>query len=128
MHLTLEFINEKTKGFKPELAIVLGSGLGAFCEGLCGISIPYCDIPGFSPTKVKGHKGELLFCEIYGKKRICKKTVDGYHAENSGKNSACIAGCVPGNHQQSQNINQSNIGGIIFADVKDYKSKSRCGN
>ena len=67
-------------------------------------------------------------CEIYGKKRICKKTVDGYHAENSGKNSACIAGCVPGNHQQSQNINQSNIGGIIFADVKDYKSKSRCGN
>lgn len=70
MHLTLEFINEKTKGFKPELAIVLGSGLGAFCEGLCGISIPYCDIPGFSPTKVKGHKGELLFCEIYGKKCV----------------------------------------------------------
>ena len=47
MHLTLEFINEKTKGFKPELAIVLGSGLGAFCEGLCGISIPDCDIQGF---------------------------------------------------------------------------------
>lgn len=67
MHLTLEFIKEKIKDFKPELAIVLGSGLGAFCDGLDGISIPYGDIPGFSPAKVKGHKGELLFCNIHGK-------------------------------------------------------------
>ena len=61
MRETLEFIKSKINDFKPELAIVLGSGLGAFCEGLEGIAIPYSQIKGFAPSTVKGHKGELLF-------------------------------------------------------------------
>lgn len=70
MQETLNFINEQIKDFKPEVAIVLGSGLGAFCDGLDGISIPYSKIPGFAPSTVKGHKGELLFCEINSKKCV----------------------------------------------------------
>lgn len=65
---TLNFINSKTNNFQPEIAIVLGSGLSVFCEGLEGISIKYSDIPHFGTTSVMGHKGELLFCEIEGKK------------------------------------------------------------
>ena len=67
MRETLEFIKSKINDFKPELAIVLGSGLGAFCEGLEGITIPYSQIKGFAPSTVKGHKGELLFCEVENK-------------------------------------------------------------
>ena len=70
MQDTINFIRSKIGDFKPELAIVLGSGLGAFCDNLEGIRIPYADITGFAPSKVKGHKGELLFCEIRSKKAV----------------------------------------------------------
>ncbi len=70
MRKTIDFIKNKTGDFKPESAIVLGSGLGAFCDSLEGIKIPYADIPGFAPSTVKGHKGELLFCEINSKKFV----------------------------------------------------------
>ena len=70
MQETINFLIKKTNDFKPETAIVLGSGLGAFCDNLEGISIPYGEIPGFVPSTVKGHKGELLFCEIFGKRCV----------------------------------------------------------
>lgn len=70
MQETLDFIKNEIKDFKPELAIVLGSGLGAFCEGLEGITIPYSKIPGFGSSSVKGHKGELLFANVCGKKTV----------------------------------------------------------
>ena len=65
---TLDFINSKTNNFQPEIAIVLGSGLSVFCENLEGISIKYSEIPHFGTSSVLGHKSELLFCEIDGKK------------------------------------------------------------
>lgn len=65
---TLNFINSKTNNFQPEIAVVLGSGLSAFCENLSGISIKYSDIPHFGTSSVLGHKSELLFCEIDNKK------------------------------------------------------------
>jgi purine-nucleoside phosphorylase len=46
----------------PSVGLVLGSGLGAFGDGLSGrIGIPYPEIPHFPvPTGVAGHKGEVL--------------------------------------------------------------------
>ena len=38
---TLNFLNQKTDNFKPQIVIVLGSGLGVFSQGLDGIKIPY---------------------------------------------------------------------------------------
>ena len=53
---------------KPEVAIVLGSGLGNFEEQIdIDIRIPYEDIPHFPPATVKGHSGELIFGTIHGK-------------------------------------------------------------
>jgi len=43
------------------VAIVLGSGLGAFAEELADATrIPYSEIPGFAHTTVEGHTGQLV--------------------------------------------------------------------
>jgi purine-nucleoside phosphorylase len=55
----------------PDLAIVLGSGLGALGEGpeaRSGLSIPFTDLPGFPAQTVVGHGGKLVFCELENKK------------------------------------------------------------
>ncbi len=68
MDKALNFIKEKTGGFAPEIALVLGSGLGGFTDGTDGISVSYGEIEGFVPSTVQGHKGSLFFCEHSGKK------------------------------------------------------------
>jgi purine-nucleoside phosphorylase len=45
----------------PDVAIVLGSGLGGFAESLEDrLAVPYGDIPGWPPSKVVGHAGQLV--------------------------------------------------------------------
>lgn len=59
--------------FVPELAIVLGSGLGALAESpeaRAGLSVPFLDIPGFPAPTVAGHGGKLVFCEFEGRKVV----------------------------------------------------------
>lgn len=68
MESTVKFIEEKVKGFKPEIGIILGSGLGELADEYCDMGIPYSEIPGFISSTVKGHKGRLVFAEISGKK------------------------------------------------------------
>lgn len=70
MQETIDFINKKTNGFKPEVGIILGSGLGDFVNNFKSISIPYSEIPGFEASSVQGHAGKLLFTEINGKKTV----------------------------------------------------------
>lgn len=62
----LESIREKTD-FKPEVGIVLGSGLGAFGERIKIVdTIEYSDIEGFPVSTVKGHKGRYVFGYVGG--------------------------------------------------------------
>ena len=70
MQNTIEFIREKTNNFKPEIAIVLGSGLGELADEYCDYAIPYNEIPDFIKSTVHGHKGRLVFAEIQGKKVV----------------------------------------------------------
>ena len=70
MQSTVEFINEKTNNFKPEIGIILGSGLGEFADEHCDTAISYNDIPNFVKSTVQGHKGRLVFAEIAGKKVV----------------------------------------------------------
>lgn len=61
-------IREKTD-FVPEVALVLGSGLGDYADGVKVVAeIPYSEIKGFPVSTVEGHDGTLIFCEINGKK------------------------------------------------------------
>lgn len=57
--------------FKPEIAIVLGSGLGEFAEKInTHCTIHYSEIPDFPISTAPSHKGEFVFGEIEGKKVV----------------------------------------------------------
>ena len=59
-----KFILAKTK-LRPKVGIVLGSGLGAFADGLVSATrIPYNRIPGFPPSTVEGHSGRLAIGKV----------------------------------------------------------------
>lgn len=70
MEKTIEFIQKQIKDYKPEIGIILGSGLGDFADNLEGVRVKYSDIPGFETSTVAGHKGQLVFAEVNGKKAV----------------------------------------------------------
>jgi purine-nucleoside phosphorylase len=48
-------------GRAPRVAVVLGSGLGPLADDVqAAVRIPYAEIPGFPPSRVAGHAGELV--------------------------------------------------------------------
>lgn len=48
--------------FKPSVALVLGSGLGAFADEIEVVqTLDYRDIDGFPTSTVEGHKGRFVF-------------------------------------------------------------------
>ena len=56
-------------GDTPDVAIVLGSGLGDFADGLAGsVTIPYGDIPNWPASAVIGHAGKLVMGTLGGKR------------------------------------------------------------
>ena len=55
-----QFILQCTK-LKPRIALVLGSGLGAFADSLSDSTrIPYAEIPAFPRSTAIGHAGQLV--------------------------------------------------------------------
>ena len=57
----LESVRKKID-FKPEVALILGSGLGDFADGIkIEQTIDYTEIEGFPVSTVKGHKGRFVF-------------------------------------------------------------------
>ena len=55
-----EFIRSRT-ALRPEIALVLGSGLGDFAESMTeAVRIPYGDIPHFPRSTAIGHAGRLV--------------------------------------------------------------------
>lgn len=66
-----EFIKEKIGAFKPEVAVVLGSGLGDVFNGAEIIAdINYSDIPDFPVSTVSGHKGRFIFLRLENKNLV----------------------------------------------------------
>jgi len=54
-------------GLRPTLAIVLGSGFHHVPQKVAGgEQIPYAAVPGFLPTGVSGHSGEVVFGKLAG--------------------------------------------------------------
>ena len=54
--------------FKPEIALVLGSGLGDYADTAVEVhsTIDYADIEGFPKSTVEGHKGRFVFGYVKG--------------------------------------------------------------
>ncbi len=64
----VKFIKGKIGNTVPEIAIVLGSGLGVLKNDIQNkVVIEYKDIPGFPISTVPGHAGELIIGELSGK-------------------------------------------------------------
>ena len=52
-------------GLRPKIAVVLGSGLGAFADELIGATrVPYDKIPGFPRPTAEGHAGRLVIGKV----------------------------------------------------------------
>ena len=62
-----EYLLEKV-ALRPEVALVLGSGLGDYADTLEeAVKIPYGDIPNFPQPTVEGHSGAFVFGKKQGK-------------------------------------------------------------
>jgi purine-nucleoside phosphorylase len=60
----VQFLQSRTAR-RPGVAVVLGSGLGAFAEELADrTEIPYSDIPGWPSSTAVGHAGKLVFGKL----------------------------------------------------------------
>ncbi|HXV64728.1 MAG TPA: purine-nucleoside phosphorylase [Vicinamibacteria bacterium] len=60
------YVGSRTK-LRPRVAVVLGSGLGAFASDLSdATSLSYADIPHFPSSTVEGHQGSLFVGNFKG--------------------------------------------------------------
>lgn len=80
-----EYIKSKIST-KPEIGLVLGSGLGVIAEEVTnGITLDYKDIPHFPASTVVGHSGSLVIGNIGNKTVIVQKGrwhfYEGYNME-----------------------------------------------
>lgn len=58
---------KKRSSLVPQVALVLGSGLGAFADELADkTAIPYGEIPGMPVSHVVGHAGKLVLGSVEG--------------------------------------------------------------
>tara|TARA_B100001939_G_scaffold63431_1_gene52414 strand:- start:475 stop:1287 length:813 start_codon:yes stop_codon:yes gene_type:complete len=67
---TANHLKEKTN-FEPQIGIILGTGLGGLVNEInIAHAISYEDIPNFPVSTVEGHKGQLIFGELGGKRVV----------------------------------------------------------
>ena len=61
-------IRARIGDFKPDVAMVLGSGLGYLGDLVeHAVAVPYGEIPHFKVSTAPGHKGQLVFGQLNGK-------------------------------------------------------------
>ncbi|SMB95221.1 purine-nucleoside phosphorylase [Desulfonispora thiosulfatigenes DSM 11270] len=85
MEKTIKYLTEKIN-IKPELGLILGSGLGFLAEEIENpIYIPYNEIPNFPVSTVEGHEGRLVVGMLSGTSVIAMQGrfhyYEGYNME-----------------------------------------------
>ena len=61
---TVEFIQDSTNQFQPQIGIILGTGLGVINDVIIEHEIEYEDIPSFPISTVESHKGKITSLAI----------------------------------------------------------------
>lgn len=68
---SVEFLQKKIGDFKPEVGVVLGTGLGGLVNEIEVVhSIMYSAIPNFPISTLEFHSGKLIFGTLKGKKVV----------------------------------------------------------
>jgi purine-nucleoside phosphorylase len=83
-----EVIQARLGARRPQVAVVLGSGLGRLADRLTdAVRIPYGEIPGFPATTVIGHGGELVIGRLAGQEVLAQSgrfhLYEGHPAETT---------------------------------------------
>ncbi len=81
------FIDNKISNFKPEVGVILGSGLGNFADAIdIKYSISYNEIPNFPVSTVAGHSGRFVVGYVAGRRVIAMQGrfhyYEGYSMED----------------------------------------------
>lgn len=82
-------VRAKAPGFVPELALVLGSGLGGLAAMLQdAVTVEYADVPHMCTSTVVGHAGCFVLGTLGGKRVVCMQgrlhAYEGYTADQIG--------------------------------------------
>ncbi|HEX2678567.1 MAG TPA: purine-nucleoside phosphorylase [Polyangiales bacterium] len=104
-------------GDTPEIALVLGSGLGSFADTFRdATSIPYTEIPGMPASSVPGHAGQLVLGRV-GTRRVI--AMQGrVHLYEGHDASAVVFGVRLMRLLGAHTVILSNAAGGIRADLK----------
>lgn len=83
-----EYLQKAIGDFRPQVAMVLGSGLGSIGELVERPHIvPYAEIPNFKHSSAPGHKGQLVFGTLAGVNVAVMQgrihTYEGYSGEQT---------------------------------------------
>ncbi len=71
-HEAARCIAELAPRFKPDVAMILGSGLGPLAGRIeAPIGVSYADLPGFPKPGVEGHAGRLVLGNLGGARVAC---------------------------------------------------------
>ncbi len=82
----LATILARKPNFSPRVAMILGSGLGAFADNLDNkVVIPYEELDGFPVSTVVGHSGELVLGSLHGIDIVCMKGRGHFYEHQSMK-------------------------------------------
>lgn len=84
---TVQYIYGRT-AYRPEIAIILGSGLGSLGDKLLDADvIPYEELPHWQSSTAPGHNGRLIFGMLGGKQVVCMQGrlhyYEGYTMEDT---------------------------------------------
>jgi purine-nucleoside phosphorylase len=68
IHKAADYVKQQLGDLRPQVGIVLGSGLGKLAESIENpLTIPYRTIPGFPVSTALGHKGNFIVGTLGGK-------------------------------------------------------------
>jgi purine-nucleoside phosphorylase len=86
---TAAFLSQRLGGFQPEVAVILGTGLGELAGRLeARHSFPYSELPHFPRSTVPGHAGRLLAGTLRGRRVLALQgrfhLYEGYSAAEVG--------------------------------------------
>ena len=84
-------LRARLNGFAPEIAIILGSGLGSLGDEVeDAVAVSYAEIPYFRTSTAPGHRGRLVFGTLQGR-RVAVMQGRIHHYEGCSYEEICYA-------------------------------------